>query len=283
MALFCSDAVSTSSSSIKSGEPSSSAKYNNIFKSAFNRGITFLSKIANSSGSNTPTTSASTGSKPAESEINHDSSSSETPSNCSSPDSLKTEMIFFKPITREPRTPSSTKPVLLRVPSIHSTASSTDRLLNSPCPSPFFIPITPRRQSAFSFVTINEEDSRGAESEQAVKPRPSKRKNAKTSPEKSSEKVQKRVKNDEQSSTKTRKTRQVAEVIEEAKTEKRKTRSMEKRNYFEDDDESFCLPAAKIHRRAMPKSPEKKSPQKKQPAIAAKQPKRVLRSNCMKH
>lgn len=280
-----SDAVSTSSSSTKVSEASSSTKYNNIFKSAFNRGITFLSKIANSSGSNTPSTSASTSSKPAESEINdHDSSSSETPSDCSSPDSLKTEMIFFKPITREPRTPSSAKPVLLRVPSIRSTASSTDRLLNSPCPSPFFIPITPRRQSAFSFVAVSEEDSRSADTQQVIKPRPTKRKNVKTSPEKSAASP-KRIKKDAQPSQKSKKSRQldVEKPKAEAKTEKRKTRSMEKKNYAEDDDdELFCLPTAtsSVRRKTLPKSSPKKSPPKKQ---AEKQPVRVLRSRSMKN
>lgn len=86
------------------------------------------------------------------------SSASETQSeeegndDCSSPDSIKTELMLFKPISREPRTKSANAK-LIRVPSIRST-SSTSSIIHSPCPSPFFIPMTPQRQSAFSFVSF---------------------------------------------------------------------------------------------------------------------------------
>lgn len=102
-------------------------------------------------------------------------------------------MIFFKPISREPRTPSTVKPTIIRVPSMRSNASSTtiDFPINSPCPSPFFIPITPKRRSAFSFVGIDEcdeeeEDSKMKEvKKNPVKSRTSvKRKIVQTSPEK---------------------------------------------------------------------------------------------------
>lgn len=58
--------------------------------------------------------------------------------------------MLFKPISKEPRTKSANAK-LIRVPSIRST-SSTSSVVHSPCPSPFFIPMTPQRHSAFSFV-----------------------------------------------------------------------------------------------------------------------------------
>jgi hypothetical protein len=107
------------------------------------------------------------------------------------------------------------------------------------------------------------------------------------SPEKS-ETLPKRIKRDVQTSQKSSKSREIVEKPKvEAKTEKRKTRSMEKKNYAEDDDEMFCLPTAApttSRRKTMPKSPAKKSSPKKQPApkVAEKQ-KRVLRTRSMKH
>jgi hypothetical protein len=56
--------------------------------------------------------------------------------------------MLFKPIVREPRIASSTK--ILRPTSIRSTSSNST--IHTPSPSPFFIPITSQRQSAFSVV-----------------------------------------------------------------------------------------------------------------------------------
>lgn len=180
-------------SDVSSNNNSPSSRKYNIFKTAFNRGTellkcTFLSKGTNTSDCidlRTPTrASVSTtlsSSKPSESEIYNETpssaSESTTPSDCSSPDSIKTELMFFKPISREPRTFSNASTKIMRIPSIRSTSSTS--VIQSPCPSPFFIPITHQRQSAFSFVspcTI--------ELEQKLKPKNTKRKNIKPSPEK---------------------------------------------------------------------------------------------------
>lgn len=197
----------------------------------------------------------SSNSKPAESESNHESSSSETPeSDCSSPDSLKTEMIFFKPIIREPKTPSSsTKPVLLRIPSIRSTASSTDRYISSPCPSPFFIPITPRRESAFTVVGCSDDV---ADTQPIVKPMPTKRRYVKTSPKKI-EKSPKRIKREPAGRKK--------EVTKTENVISCKTRSMGKKN------ETKTQPKAA--------APAKKEVKKSQ----AEPVKRVTRSQSLKH
>jgi hypothetical protein len=142
----------------------------NIFRSALKRGTELLKStfLANASlltdpsdspshfkpipqkqQSDTPQTVSSDSSRSSSS-----SSASETQSegddDCSSPDSIKTELMLFKPISREPRTKSANAK-LVRVPSIRST-SSTSSVVHSPCPSPFFIPMTPQRHSAFSFV-----------------------------------------------------------------------------------------------------------------------------------
>lgn len=284
----CSHAV-TSTSSSKLSDVSSN-KSNNIFKSAINRSISFFSKITSSSGSNTPTTTASTSSKPAGSERNRESSSSETPSECSSPDSLKTELIFFKPIIREPKTPSSAKPVLLRIPSIRSTASSNDNYINSPCPSPFFIPITPRRESAFSRVGFCDDDE-----PLIVKPRPTKRKPK--SPLKSS--VTKRTKKDVHSPPKTKSKREVSKIAVKSKVDgkteavARKTRSMEAKKETEDFERQIQPPAAlskKVVESKSFKAPPKKTAKEISPGkreltrtTSDDKPKRVTRSSSMKH
>lgn len=176
--IFSDNSSSPSASSLsKSSDGQSTKKYNNIFKTALNKGINFLSKIASSSSPSSSNTS--TGSK-CQSDGQRSSKSvsteSTTPSDCSSPDSLMTEMIFFKPICREPKTPSSNKPNLIRVPSIRSDASSTTDpvQISSPCPSPFFIPITPKRRlnSAFSFVGIEEHDEQEQENDEEVPHKP---------------------------------------------------------------------------------------------------------------
>lgn len=102
------------------------------------------------------------------------SSESESEEDRSSPDSIKTELMLFKPITREPRTVSANAK-LIRVPSIRST-SSTSSVIHSPCPSPFSIPLTPCRQSAFSFVKVK-----------SSPPKTNKRKRSKLSPENKSD------------------------------------------------------------------------------------------------
>ncbi|CRK99387.1 CLUMA_CG012638, isoform A [Clunio marinus] len=269
------DAVSTS----VQATDSSSSKYNNIFKTAFTRGITFLSKIANSSASNTPTTSTSVGSKPTEYESNQDSnSSSDTSSNCSSPDSLKTEMIFFKPITREPKTPSSFKSVLLRVPSIRST-SSTDCHISSPCPSPFFIPIIPRRQSAFSLVGNVEDEFK--EKQKIIKPKPTKRKSIKTSPSKHGP-SSKRPKRDILTLNKLALHEQVPKKTVKT-THERKTRSMNKCK--ESSTENNChqtiiLPLKKTLPK--PSKPSHNTPIKKMKEEVVTKSTRVTRSQNMK-
>lgn len=227
-----------------------------------------MTKITNSSGSNTPTSS-----KAVESEGNQESS---TPSDCSSPDSLKTELIFFKPITKEPKTASTTKPVLLRVPSIRSTASSTDRLISSPCPSPFFIPITPRRESAFSLVNVVEEETVGSKTPLIVKPKATKRKYVKVSPQKSP----KRVKRDDKLVVKAKKAEEKKKS--KGKTEVivavavRKTRSMDKK---ENDDAP--VPVKPIVKKRVSSQTKKSSP-KINPTTETSVT-RITRSRSIKH
>lgn len=100
---------------------------------------------------------------------------------------------------------------------MRSNASSTtiEFPINSPCPSPFFIPITPKRRSAFTFVGIDERD----EDEMVKKRNPVKHRNSikrkitQTSPV-STSKVPAAKKG----------------KIDKPKTEVRKTRSMDKRS-----------------------------------------------------
>ncbi|XP_070496038.1 putative uncharacterized protein DDB_G0268590 [Chironomus tepperi] len=141
----------------------STSTYSNIFKTALNRGTeliksTFLSKGTNfyelSTNPASPVslsdrfdTSYNVERSSSESSCSSSSSSSSS-DHSSSPDSIKTELMLFKPIVREPRTTSSTK--ILRLPSIRSTSSSST--IHTPSPSPFFIPISSQRQSAFSVV-----------------------------------------------------------------------------------------------------------------------------------
>lgn len=132
------------------------------------------SPITISSRSTTPSSSSS-------------SSESESSDGGSSPDSIKTELMLFKPISREPRT-TSANATLIRVPSIRSTSSASSVKVHSPCPSPFFIPLTPCRQSAFTFVVQNQ-------SPPLPPPKTNKRKYTKLSPEKKSEVASKRQKN----------------------------------------------------------------------------------------
>lgn len=171
----------------------SSGTYN-IFRSAFNRGTellksTFLVKPPQQLGASTSQLQIQTqrfGETPvviSDSEEESDSDSShanDTPnkSNGSSPDSIKTELMLFRPISREPRTISSIAKII-RVPSIRSTSSSTSSVVHSPCPSPFFIPITPNRQSAFSFV-VHTNDSNDSATPPTLQPKTSnKRKGSK--------------------------------------------------------------------------------------------------------
>lgn len=126
----------------------------------------------------------------------NDSSASSSPAavespneDCSSPDSIKTELMLFKPISREPRTSSAENAKIIRVPSIRST-SSTSSNFHSPCSSPFFIPITPNRQSAFSFLKLVqsiETPQPPPQQQQLPPPKTNKRKLSKiSSPEKKS-------------------------------------------------------------------------------------------------
>jgi hypothetical protein len=140
--------------------------------------------------------------------------SSESSSSSSSPDSIYEDSMqnkVFKPISRELKTPNSSKPPLLRIPSIRTPSSNSPDVLPSLCPSPFFIPITPKRQSAFSVVKEEE-----FVLPKLVKPK-AKRKNAEILEVSGGKK---RTKRDA-------KPRQIAYVAGqvEAKTEKRKTRS----------------------------------------------------------
>lgn len=169
--------------SVKSNDGNTSGTYS-ILKSAFNRGTELLKStfFANPQQSTTeqlesPITISSTSSSP--------SSSSEESSDDdrSSPDSIKTELMLFKPITREPRTKSANAK-LIRVPSIHSTSSSSS-ILHSPCPSPFSIQLSVGRQSAFSFF---------APTPLPPPPKRNKRNHSKVSPEKKSETRQKKLK-----------------------------------------------------------------------------------------
>lgn len=121
-----------------------------------------------------PITISSRSSTPSSSSSSSGSESDEEENARSSPDSIKTELMLFKPISREPRTISAPAK-LIRVPSIRSTSSASS-VIHSPCPSPFSIPLTPCRQSAFSFVKV-----------QLLPPKTNKRKVSKSSPEKKSE------------------------------------------------------------------------------------------------
>ncbi|KAG5682426.1 hypothetical protein PVAND_011779 [Polypedilum vanderplanki] len=139
----------------------------NIFKTAINRGTelirsTFLSKTnysdsfeSNSSPSTSVATTTTTTRNSVKIEPQNDESSSSSDSSSSSPDSIQNDLMYFKPINRELQTPlSSTK--IIRIPSIRSTSSSsTTVVMQSPCPSPFFIPVSSQRHSAFSFVFQN--------------------------------------------------------------------------------------------------------------------------------
>ncbi|CAG9804707.1 unnamed protein product [Chironomus riparius] len=147
--------------------PATTSTYSNIFKTALNRGTeliksTFLSKSTNfyNDSFELSTNVVNQASLPVklDNTVNIERSSSESSSSSSStssssdhsssPDSIKTELMLFKPIVREPRITSSTK--ILRPTSIRSTSSNST--IHTPSPSPFFIPITSQRQSAFSVV-----------------------------------------------------------------------------------------------------------------------------------
>lgn len=137
----------------------------NILKTAINRG-TELIKGTFLKGSTVPTDSIDSKAIPInqikneihETESDNESTSSESSSSsesvCSSPDSIMTELMYFKPIAREPRTPSVGTINILRLPSVRSTSSSSTTI-QTPCSSPFFIPISSKRRSAFSLVVHN--------------------------------------------------------------------------------------------------------------------------------
>lgn len=150
-----------------SNSSATTSKYN-LFKSAFNRGTelirnTFLPKSSNySDASNSTFSSESTiRATSACAQIAHHGNFSkyfnsefkeESCSSNDSHDSIQTELMYFKPIDREVRTFSNDTKIL-KVPSIRSSTSLSTSLILSPCSSPFFIPITSQRQSAFSFVS----------------------------------------------------------------------------------------------------------------------------------
>lgn len=142
-------------------------------------------------------------------------------------------MIFFKPISREPKTPSNAKPLLLRVPSI-KTVLSTDPSISSPCPSESsVIPITPKRTSAFTIVGFVERFNHENEVISIVKSKPVKRRNYKMSPKKPDPK-RRREEAEIIPKTVTRKTVRDVEPKVKTKTETRglftrKTRSMDKK------------------------------------------------------
>lgn len=262
LSLPCSNAGSSSGS--KTSESSASNK-SNIFKNAFNKSLNFFSKIASSSGS--PSTStASTSSKPPGSD-NHGSSSSETPSDCSSPDSLKMELGHFKPINREPRTPSSTNPKVVRVPTVRSVSTSTDFVIHSPCPSPFFIPITPRRESAFSFVSVTDEEK----ATKLAKPKAKKRSAAgpiKPPAKRLKNKEPETPKSSEKTSTGARRISAKPKVEMKTDVVARKTRSMDA-NQAKDVDHPKAtpgkkkVPESKVFQVPHPKRSAKTTPKKK--------------------
>lgn len=181
--------------SVKSNDGNTSGTYSSILKSAFNRGTELLkntfftvplvtnspqqqqqqSAKPSSNHQESPITISSRSSSPSS------SSSSESEDDGSSPDSIKTELMLFKPIAREPRT-NSANAKLIRVPSIRSTSSSNSSVIHSPCPSPFNIPLTPCRLSAFSFVVQVQSSPQPPPSP----PKSKKRKYPKLSPEKKS-------------------------------------------------------------------------------------------------
>ncbi len=74
----------------------------------------------------------------------------------STPDSLRSELMLFRPILPAPRTITSLfNPKILRVRPIRpsSSGSVSTAMQSSPSPSPFSISLTPYRQSAFSIFS----------------------------------------------------------------------------------------------------------------------------------
>lgn len=158
----------------------------NIFKTAINRGTelirsTFLS--SSSKGTSLCSESSSAANKsasrtPTDSHYDDDSSSESSSSNASSPDSIQTELMFFKPIQREPRTSSLSTTKIIRLPSIRSTSSTST--IQTPCPSPFFIPISTQRQSAFTFVAAPLSDELKKKPKRSIKRKNSSSENLKS-------------------------------------------------------------------------------------------------------
>lgn len=227
---------SSGSSNGSKGEGETSTGTYNIFRSAFNRGTellksTFLVKTLPAAEKSTSTQLVPT--KPSNDTpvtINDSSASSspaaiESPNgDCSSPDSIKTELMLFKPISCEPRTSSAANTKIIRVPSIRSTSSSSSNF-QSPRSSPFFIPITSNRQSAFSFVHIIESPQPPpppAAAPQIQQPKTIKRKSSTkiASPEKKSEGTS-------SSSYVNKRQKKMTAIIEEVTPEKRQTRKKE--------------------------------------------------------
>lgn len=185
----------------RNNETLSSNTYN-IFKTAINRGTeliksTFLSKNTNLCSTDLISSNVyQTKEQGNETENSSSSESSSSESECSSPDSIQTELMYFKPIAREARTPSSNDTKILRLPSVRSTSSGST--VQTPCPSPFFIPITSQRQSAFSFVSHILTDKNQVDT--LKKPKSMKRRNS-TSENKKSDQSPKRKRSDKKKDT----------------------------------------------------------------------------------
>lgn len=172
------------------------------------------------------------------------SSASSNEEECSSPDSIKTELMLFKPISREPRT-NSVNSKLVRLPSVRSV-SSTSSVVHSPCPSPFFIPIAPR-QSAFSFVNQIRV--------QSIKSPKTKNKRKSTlvqSPEKKSDGISQKVQKKAASvviplnaKKQTRKSATVQDIMEKETQNMRETRSR-KRNLNVSNEATEMVKASKM-------------------------------------
>jgi hypothetical protein len=113
-----------------------------MLKSALDRSITFLSKMANPKSVPTSTSEKQTQLAP------HLKRSISLDKDRSSSDSLKAEIFFFKPIVQEPKTSQNKASIILRIPPLRT--SSSERSICSPCPSPFLLGAP--RCSAFSFV-----------------------------------------------------------------------------------------------------------------------------------
>lgn len=144
-----------------------------------------------------------------------------------------------------------------------SSTTTTDIPISSPCPSPFFIPITPKRRSAFSFVGIDECD------EEEDEEKDNKMKEVKKSSVKSQRKTTSVKRKIIQISPEKTKPLPKKVKVEPKTSVVRKTRSMDKKSDLPNKNEP--IEVKKSHRRSVEVET--------QPVRST----RVLRSQSFKH